>query len=86
MDALELAKTLQSAGGWGLSSILMLVIAFLARTIYKMVQQKEAESKEQNQKLFEMMEKRISTDIEHRESFKQLRETVKELIPLLRRG
>ncbi len=86
MDVTKIAEALQVTGGWGLSAVLLGVIWFLVRTIYKLVQRRDYEIKEQNQKLFEMIEERISIDIEHREAFKQLRETIKELIPLLRGG
>ena len=79
MSATELSTLLQSAGGWGLSAILMVVIVFLVKHILKLSDDKDRRATEQNQQMLSMIEKKIETDIKHEQAFNNLAEMIEKL-------
>jgi len=80
MNPQEVSNVLQTTGGWGLAALLMTAILFLVRYIMKLVDDRNNREKEQNQKLLEMMEKRIETDIKHEMAFNNLSRTIDTLV------
>jgi hypothetical protein len=76
MNPTQLTTTLQSAGGWGLSAVLMLAILFLVRYVQRLVEDRNNREKEQNQKLLDLLEKRIETDVKHEQAFNNLARSV----------
>lgn len=79
MSTTELSSLLQSAGGWGLSAILMGLTAFLMRHIVKLNDDRDKRSTEQNDQMFAMLEKKIETDIKHEQAFNNLARTIEKL-------
>jgi hypothetical protein len=85
MDFARIAETLETFGAWGLCAILLIFSGVLLRTIWKLLQQRDTDARDLNEKFFRMMEKRVSVDIEQKEALRQLREVIKsELVPTLR--
>jgi len=83
MGATNLASLLHQYGGWGLSAILMVVVGVLARHIMKLNSERLADSKESNEEMLQMMERRIEADLNHASAFKSLKDVVQKLIEKL---
>ena len=75
-----IAGLLQNYGGWGLSAILMVVVAVLARHIMKLNDARLSDQKECNEEMLQMVERRIEADLNHATAFKSLKEVVQKLI------
>ena len=67
----------------GFCVILMSVAAILYRKLTTLYKQRDEQKDEINSKLFELMEKRIESDIKHEQAFKNLREMIERLVDRL---
>lgn len=80
MSAAELKDLLQNGGPWGIVSLLLIVIGFLVRHILKMYEDKDTRQKEENERTFGMLEKKIDGENKHTQAFHELTRTVEKLI------
>jgi hypothetical protein len=84
MDAATgMADLLHQYGGWGLSSILMVVIGVLARHIMKLNAERLEDQKTVNEEMLALVEKRIEADLKHAGAFVSLKDVVSKLIEKL---
>lgn len=81
--ATDIADLLQQYGGWGLSAILMGVVAYLHRQYAKLADSRLIEQKESNEEMLQVVEKRIEADLKHAAAFKSLKDVVEKLIEKL---
>lgn len=76
----SITELLQVYGSWGLCAILFVVIFFLARYIKSMNEQRLEASQKYNEKLLNLLERRVESDVKHAQAFKNLRVVVERLI------
>lgn len=81
--AQSIADLLQLYGGWGLSAVLMVTVAAMARHILKLNADRFNDQKEANEEVLQMIEKRIEADLKHASAFKSLKDVVEKLIEKL---
>ena len=79
----EIAKLLQLYGGRGISTLLMSTIWYLYRANDRMRLSKEDDLKDQNEKLLELIEQRIGTDLKHEQAFSNLTKIINVLVDRL---
>lgn len=79
MGAVEIADLLKDGGPWGFSALLLAIIGFLVRHILKLVDERDSRQSEYNQKMLELLEKKIETDIKHEQAFRELTKVVEKL-------
>jgi len=80
MAATDLADLLQSAGGWGLSSILMIVITFLVKYVMRLQDEREKRASEHNSQMLSMLEKKIEVDTKYEHAFNNLSRMIERII------
>jgi hypothetical protein len=78
-----IADVLQTYGGWGVSTVMMITVWIMARHIMKMNKERLDDHKAYNEEMLSIVEKRVETDLKHAEAFRSLREVVSRLVDKL---
>lgn len=79
MGVQETAEALQAYGGWGLSSVLLTIVFFLARYIRTQHEARLLDRQQVNEKLLSLMESRVETDLRTEHALKSISETLKAM-------
>lgn len=69
----SISDLIQTTGGWGLSSLLIIAIVVVVRDNLQQRDKLLELHTTQHKALFEMLEKKIQTDVLHEQSFRELR-------------